>query len=141
MCLKSAKRKNKLHGSLLEGDCWCYSCRLTCLIHSLWAYFEEMQTGHKALAKITPASALARVRSFLRELGVANAGKYRIPDWRRCRAKIMQMSGNTLYQIMMTGEWRSPSFMSYMELMEFEMGATMEAHMAESSSKDESGGE
>ena len=43
----------------------------------------------------------------------------------------MQMNGSTLYQISMAGEWRSPSFMSYMDLMELKMGATMEAHMAE----------
>ena len=141
LCLKLAKRKNKVNGSLLKRGCWCHSCRLTCPIHSLWPYFEDMQIGHKPFAKITPASALARLRSFLRELGVANAGMYRTHDWRRGHAKDMQMNGSTLYQILMAGEWRSPSFMSYMDLMELEMGATMEAHMAESSSEDESGGE
>ena len=72
---------------------------------------------------------------------MANAGKYRTHDWRRGRARDMQMNGSTLYQISMAGEWRSPSFMSYMDLMELKMGATMEAHMAEFSSKDESDGE
>ena len=141
LCLKLAKRKNKLHGSLLQRGCLCHSCRLTCPIHSLWPYFEDMQIGHKPFAKITPASALARLRCFLRELDVADAHKYRTHDWRRGHAKDMQMNGSTLYQILMAGEWRSPSFMSYMDLMELEMGATMEAHMAESSSEDESGGE
>ena len=141
LCLKLAKRKNKQHGSLLKRGCWCHSCKLTCPIHTLWPYFEDMQIGHKPFAKITPASALARLRSFLRELGVANAGKYRTHDWRRGHAKDMQMNGSTLYEILMAGEWRSPSFMTYMDTMELEMGATMEAHMAESSSEDESGRE
>ena len=72
---------------------------------------------------------------------MANAGKYRTHDWRRGHAKDMQMNGSTLYEILMAGEWRSPSFMTYMDTMELEMGATMEAHMAESSSEDESGRE
>jgi len=141
LCLKLAKRKNKVNGSLLKRGCWCHSCKLTCPVHSLWPYFEDMQIGHKPFAKMTPASALARLRCFLRELDVADAHKYRTHDWRRGHAKDMQMNGSTLYQILMAGEWRSPSFMSYMDLMELEMGATMEAHMAESSSEDESGGE
>ena len=69
---------------------WCYSCRLTCPIHSLWPYLEDMQVGHNPFAK-TPAPALARLRSFLRELGVANAGKYRTHDWRRGHARDMQI--------------------------------------------------
>ena len=70
---------------------------------------------------------------------MADAGKYRTHDFRRGHAKDMQLNGSTLYQILMAGEWRSPTFMSYMDLLELEMGATMEAHMAESSSEDESG--
>jgi hypothetical protein len=138
--LKLAKRKNKPNGSLLKRGCWCCSCKLTCPIHSLWMYFEaDVKIGHRAFAQFTPASALRRLRGFLKELQVADAGKYRTHDFRRGHAKDMQLNGSTLYQILMAGEWRSPTFMSYMDLLELEMGATMEAHMAESSSEDESG--
>ena len=46
LCLKLAKRTNKQHGSLLKRGCWRHSCSLTCPIHSLWPYFEDIQITH-----------------------------------------------------------------------------------------------
>ena len=139
LCLKLARRKNKPEGSLLKRACWCSACRLTCPVHVLWPYIESMPVGHKPFGKFSPAKALSVLRAFLKELGVAGAHKYRTHDWRRGHAKDMQLKGATLYQILMAGEWKSPAFLAYMDMVELELGATMEAHMAESSSEDESG--
>ena len=66
-----------------------------------------------------------------------DAGSYRCHDIRRGHARDLQLNGGSLYEILAAGEWKSPAFLDYLELVELESGAVVEAHMAESSSEDE----
>ncbi len=86
---------------------------------------------------ITAASALATLRAYLGRLGVDGAGAYRTHDIRRGHADDLRVSGASLGVILRAGEWRSPAFMSYLDLGELEAGAVVEAHVDESSSEGE----
>ena len=138
LCLALKKRKNKPWGSLLKRGCWCKTNRLTCPVHHLWPFFQSLPVGTRPFAIFSPGKALACLRWLLKTLGVADAGKFRTHDLRRGHTKDMQQNGSTLGEILAAGEWRGPSFMSYIDLTELEMAACMEAHDLESSSEDES---
>ena len=74
---------------------------------------------------------------LLGRLCVNDAFAYRCHDIRRGHANDMLQRGRSLYEILMAGEWRSPAFMSYLDMCELERGAVVEAHADESSSDDE----
>ena len=69
--------------------------------------------------------------------GVDCSASYRTHDLRRGHAKDLQVNGATLYEILAAGEWRSPAFLSYLDLAELERDVVVEAHLDESSSEDE----
>ena len=99
--------------------------------------------GQQPFKHLTATAALRELRHLLGLIGVKEAGRHRTHDIRRGHAKDMQLNGATLYQILKAGEWSSPAFLKYMDMVELEMGATMEAHgetmeahMCESSSED-----
>ena len=131
--LRLARRKNKLRGSTLRRACWCHQCTLTCPLHVLGGYFKALGCGAAPFVAFTPASALASLRSVLRELGVANANAYRTHDFRRGHARDMQARGATLREILDAGEWRSPSFLGYLDLDQLEADVVLEAHLNDSS--------
>ena len=72
------------------------------------------------------------LRNCLTALGVEQAGQYRTQDFRRGHAEDLRASGAPLRAILEAGEWRSPAFMSYLnvELLESEM--VLQAHYDES---------
>ena len=113
------------------------TCRFTCPVHVLWPYFEKLPVGTHPFEGITPAKALCTLRMLLERLGVKGARAHRCHDIRRGHANDMLQRGRSLYEILMAGEWRSPAFLSYLDLIELEMGAVIEAHADESSSEDE----
>ena len=51
-------------------------------------------------------------------------------------ARDLQLSGANLFHISLLGNGK-PCFLSYLDLTQLEMGAVVEAHLAESSSEDE----
>ena len=132
-------------GSLLLtlGVCWdrCHKADgiMTCPVHHLWPFFELLPIGQSPFSGISPAKALAGLRELLGILKMKDAKSFRTQDLRRGHAKDMQLNGATLYEILSAGEWRSPAFLAYLDLMELEMGAVMEAHIEESSSEDVGG--
>ena len=108
-----------------------------CPVHVLWPFFKEFDVGVGPFAGITPAMALATLRRYLCRLGVAEANIYRTHDFRRGHADDLRESGASLHEILLAGEWRGPAFMRYMNLVELEAGAVVQAHVDESSSEDE----
>jgi len=69
---------------------------------------------------ITPAAALAALREMLAGIGVVGASEYRCHDLRRGHALDLQLSGAPLWEILAAGEWRSPAFLSYLDLHSLE---------------------
>ena len=69
-------------------------------------------------------------------LDIEGAKSYRTHDLRRGHAEDLEMGGASLFEILSAGEWRSPAFLTYLDLHELEKGAVVEAHLEESSSED-----
>lgn len=131
--LKLARRKNKPEGSVLKRHCWCSQCEATCPVHVLGKYFSSLPVGAKPFASFTPATALKVLRGFLDRGDVPEARYYRTHDLRRGHARDLQTSGASLVEILLAGEWRSPAFLTYLDLAQLETDAVIEAHLAESS--------
>ena len=83
-------------------------------------------------------SALSILRGWLQHLGIPDALAYRTHDIRRGHARDLMKGGARLHEILAAGDWKSAAFLKYLDSVELESGATLEAHVAESSSDDES---
>ena len=105
-------------------------------MHVLGAYYKDLGEGVKPFKHITAASALRVLRDMLGQLEVERAGLYRTHDFRRGHARDMQACGRTLAEILQAGEWSSPAFMKYLDMMALERDAVMEAHLDESGDED-----
>ena len=79
---------------------------------------------------------MSALRRHLGAIGVENAAAYRAHDFRRGHAKDMQERGATVQEILAAGQWRSPSFLEYLDVASFEMHAVMEAHIEEEHDED-----
>jgi len=126
------RRKNRLHGSTLVRKCWCTQCSLTCPVHVLGPYFESFPLGKPVFAGISAACALSTLRTVLMMLQVPDAGLYRTHDFRRGHARDLQLGGATLGEILAAGQWSSPAFLKYLDMMQLETEAVVEAHLDES---------
>ena len=80
----------------------------------------------------TPHALLRVLRSRLASLAVEKAHLYFSHDFRRGHARDLQASGASLYEILQAGEWSSPAFLQYLDLICLERDAVVEAHVAES---------
>ena len=56
---------------------------------------------------------------------------------RRGHADDLRASGATLYEILTAGQWRSPAFLTYLDIHTLEADAVLQAHMDESSSDED----
>ena len=82
---------------------------------------------------MTPNAALGSLRDMLSFLEVPEARHYRTHDLRRGHAEDLKLSGANLFEILRAGEWRSPAFLSYLDVNELESAAVVEAHLDEES--------
>ena len=135
--LKLLKRKNKPEGSVLWRSCWCSTCKATCPVHVLGAYFKSLACGSAPFRGKTPSGALGSLRDILGFLKVPDAALFRTHDLRRGHAEDLKLSGANLFQILKAGEWRSPAFLSYLDVNELESAAVVEAHLEEESDDDD----
>ena len=76
---------------------------------------------------------LDALRSILGLINVEDAGGYVAHDLRRGHAQDILLRGGTLAEILRAGDWRSHSFLWYLDLHKLERDRTMEAHVADSS--------
>ena len=133
LTLRLRRRKNKEGGSLLIRKCWCNNCRLTCPVHVLGPFLLECGPGARPFAMHDARSVLQVLRGWLGVLKIDNASSYRTHDLRRGHARDMLAAGARLCEILRAGEWRSAAFLAYLDKAELECGATLEAHLGESS--------
>ena len=129
-------RKNKPMGSELWRTCWCSSCSLTCPIHVLGKYSNTLPRGAAPFAATSPGAALGLLRSMLEKLEVPEAIHYRTHDLRRGHAEDLKLSGASLMEILRAGEWRSPAFLSYLNVNDLESAAVVAAHVNDESDED-----
>ena len=134
--LRLERRKNKPGGSRITRTCWCRSCARTCPIHVLGNFIDQLEDGEHLFKDLTQAKALKLLRHLLGQLEVENAQLYRLHDIRRGHAKDLQLRGAGLAEILRAGEWRSPAFLSYLDLHTLERDVVVEALLGESSDTD-----
>ena len=79
---------------------------------------------------------LCALRQRLHKLDVPDASLYRTHDFRRGHAKNLQVSGTSLVVILEAGQWRSPAFLSYLDLHKLESDVVLEAHLDDSSDEE-----
>ena len=108
----------------------------TCPIHVLGAAFNEYRQGEAVFSGITPSDALGNLRFLLSQVGVKDCMEFRTHDLRRGHALDLQLSHAPLYEILEAGEWKSPAFMSYLDMHRLERDAVIQAHIDESDGED-----
>ena len=69
---------------------------------------------------------------MLTELEVKDAMLHRLHDFRRGHAEDLWVKGGRLYDILLAGDWKSASFMSYLSRMRLECDAVADAHGGQS---------
>ena len=132
LLLHLGRRKNKRGGSILRRRCWCKESAITCPIHSLWPAVSEVEHGQSIFADITADRAVKVLREVLEILGVKDCREYATHDFRRGHAEDLRAAGATLREILEAGEWRSPAFLKYLDLVALEMDMVVQAHLDES---------
>ena len=105
-------------------------------MHVLGSYFNECGVGCTPFAQSDARNSLAILRGWLQHLQVPEALLYRTHDIRRGHARDLMKGGARLHEILAAGDWRSAAFLNYLDGIELESGATLEAHIAESSGDD-----
>jgi len=136
--LKLLERKNKPEGSLIQRDCWCSKCKVTCPVHGLWPLVEPLKNGTQLFKGVSGQDAICAIRQCLKRLGVKGSSKYTTKAFRRGHARQLADEGASLCTILAAGEWGSKAFMVYQDHCSIERNAVLEAHLAES---DDSQGE
>jgi hypothetical protein len=137
LVLRLAKRKNKLHGTVLRRGCWCDTRRQMCPVHVLGAWVQRCTPGVMPFAAHSADWARKDLRCRLLELGVEGASGYWLHDFRRGHAQDMVDAGGRLGEILRAGEWSSPAFTKYLDLEGLETSAVVEAHVIESDDDDD----
>ena len=139
VCLQLQRRKNlQASSGVLRRSCTCRGCAVTCPVHALWDRFlAKFEEGAHPWAHIAPGKARDVLRTTLSTLGVVDPSSYGTHDFRRGHAEVgasvllrscmscslwqdMRRSGCTLAQILRAGQWRSASFMHYLNEVELE---------------------
>lgn len=106
--------------------------QVTCPLHAFQPVLANAVEGDSLFCGISAGHALLVLRHVLAEVGVEDAASYWTHDLRRGHCKDLQNSNAPLQQILAAGEWRSPAFMSYMDLEQLERDAVLQAHLDES---------
>ena len=78
------------------------------------------------------------MRLLLEAVGTNNAHLYRPHDLalRRGHAEDLRLSGAPLWKILAAGEWRSPAFLSYMDIHKMEIEMVMQGCLDDESDCD-----
>ena len=147
--LRLHKRKNRLQPTVQHRPCWCAKCKLTCPVHVLGAYMQQLSPGTQPFAHLTPVAATNGLRLLLEEIGpymwstinclsqfvlifwsagIDNAHMYRLHDLRRGHADDMRRNGATVAEICRAGDWKSAAFLWYLNMVELELDRVVEAY-------------
>ena len=128
------RQKNMPGGSVLRRRCRCKESPLTCPVHVAWPAVRDVTPGGLIFAGIGANAARCKLREMLSSLRVRDAQLYWTHDLRRGHAKDLQLSGTRpscrmslsalllsragapLFEILQAGQWRRPTFLSYLDL-------------------------
>jgi hypothetical protein len=133
LVLKLRRRKNKPHGSVLRRPCSCkFVLACNCPVHGIGPWLKTLEPGSTPFAHISGAYALAELRRRLTLLGIPDAEKYVLQDFRKGHADDIRARGGTLREILEAGEWRSPAFLRYLDVNKMEADLFMIDHLEES---------
>ena len=105
-------------------------------MHVLGKALSRLPVGFASFKGLTPSMVVTALRDRLRRIGVEQADLYRTQDFRRGHARDLQANGSNLRDILNAGEWRSPAFLSYLDVAQLEQDVVVEAHLAESSDEE-----
>ena len=130
--LRLRRRKNKPSGSVISRRCLCRQCETICPFHTLLPLLNSSDEGGRIFGTISASSALRVLRSILEVLGVSDAALYRTHDLRRGHCMDLLESGAPLATILKASEWRSPAFLSYVDMEQLERDAVIQAHLDDS---------
>jgi len=133
----------------------CKASPLTCPVHTFGKLAEKLPPNTSVFKGVTAKAALLKLREFLTRLGIDKANEYGTHGFRRGHAQdlvesgrdcscvhcfyvhlILCLAGAPLQEILRAGEWRSPTFMTYLDLALLEPAAVVEAALLEESDSD-----
>ena len=129
-------RQNRNDPTVQSRGCWCAQCANTCPVHVIGEYLAEFDAGAKPFAAWRPDMVLATLRNVLMTLELAEATEYVAHDLRRGHAEDIRARGGSLAEILLAGDWRSLTFLDYLNKHRLERDATMAAHVADTSEED-----
>ncbi len=100
----------------------------------LGAWLAALPAGSRPFVHIGALRATRELRRRLAATGVADADTYASHDFRRGHAQDLVDNVADLAQILLAGEWRTPSFLQYVNMPKLETRAVLEAHVDDSES-------
>ena len=130
------RRKNRNEPTVATRKCWCDQCANTCPVHVVGDFLSEFSPGEQPFLAWKPHMVLRELRAVLAELGMEEASAYVAHDLRRGHADDILRRGGTLIEILRAGDWRSASFLTYLNKHRLERDATMAAHIVDSSDEE-----
>ena len=137
LVLRLARRKNRLHGSVLRRACCCGTGLVwSCPVHTLGKWLAKMPPGTKPFGLLSVDAARSELKRRLALLGVDHAGSYVLHDFRRGHAMDIAAAGGDLREILTAGEWSSPAFLKYLDGTEIEKLVALQAHLDDSGDSD-----
>ena len=103
--------------SVLSRPCVCNSAgRTLCGVCALSQWVKNFPTGYTGRAfSISSAQFLRRMRRDASAVGVCMANRLGSHAWRRGMAQDIVTSGGSLATLLRAGQWRSRSFMVYLQ--------------------------
>ena len=91
-------------------------------------------------AHIGASKALPALRELLAELHIPNAAVFWTDDFRRGHAQDLRRGGPRLYEILAAGDWKSVSFLAYLDRVGLERDQVIEAQTGFNDSDEEAHG-
>lgn len=137
--IRLKQRKHRPQASMLvrPWPCIC-TARLRsplCAGHRLALRCAQMPEGHK-LFHFASAIALTQFRKMLKLLQVTELHGFSFKCLRAGKAASLARAGNSLFQVMQSGEWRSAAVLAYADEDEFDKAAFLDIACDSASSSD-----
>ena len=130
--LRLARRKNKLHGSILRRACSCAGAAWRCPVHTLGEWLQSLPCGSQPFLCVRADVARAELRRRLAALGFSDSAAFNLHDFRRGHAHDLAEAGGGLKQILDAGEWVSPAFLKYLDTAQLEKKVAVQACLDDS---------
>ena len=111
LVVRLARRKIKVHGSVLRRGSTCRGAAWMCPVHVLGAWLDVLPQGCQSFTAVRADVVRATMRQRLVELGVKGAREYGLQAFRRGHAQDMTVAGCGLKAILDAGGWVSPAFL------------------------------